>query len=444
MRLIRRVCLLVCLAALALEAACSPLATPASPTDPPPPTATPAPRTASLSELRNEVEARGPGSDDWGTAAEGQQLRAGGGARTGDESRARIDTSDGTLVRLAPHSLFELLEFPPDPSNPLTRLRLDAGRVFARVAQALGFDQFVVETPVGTATVRGSLLGVAYFPDLLLMIVTCLEGECRLTAADGTAVDLNPGEQSEIAGQGQPPSAARPIDVGELQQWAIEFPEAAAIVAQVTPAPTPTAIPTPTPIPPESACDHAYFPLHTGARWAYDTESGPMIWAVTGVLGGAEQAAITMTVEFPSAGGYVETYTWQCDPDGLFAPIFARSVSSFVAYPITQLEGVTFPPADLLLPGYTWQNVYLGRRGNSIVSQTDVFTVVSAEPVELLGQVVEAVQIAVTSDIYSDERTYDQAFEFVLARGVGLVRLRKTGGAGEPWTPELIEFAVQR
>lgn len=199
-------------------------------------------RTAQLSELRNTVEARASETTDWQAAAEGDGLAAGGGVRTGDEARARVDISDGTIVRLAPNTEFTLRQF----NDPVTQWSLSAGKLWISVTKALGGGAFEVETPNGVAAVRGSLMGVEYYPANGHMIITCLEGQCRLTQpGSGKFTDLTAGQQTGIPGFGRDPGAARDIDVVRLGEWATFFPETLPIVTTITPGPPPTNTPTP-------------------------------------------------------------------------------------------------------------------------------------------------------------------------------------------------------
>ncbi|MGQ0602442.1 MAG: FecR family protein [Anaerolineales bacterium] len=270
-----------CVFTIWLTAACGPLAASPTPTTTPTPsstptasatptiTPTPRPRSAVLSELWHEVEARPRAAADWAAASEGQTVAANGGVKTGAESRARVDISDGSVIRLAASTTFTLTELSPSPNDPVTRFLLDAGKVWLAVTQALGGGIFEIETPVGVATVRGSLMSVEYFAANGHMIVTCLEGACRLTARSGAFVDLEAGEQAEIAAFGQDPSTAQTIDAAQVSAWATEFPEAAAAVATTTPGAPPTSTPTPT-VPPT--------PIAQPGQWSGQTERG---WTIS-------------------------------------------------------------------------------------------------------------------------------------------------------------------
>ncbi len=179
------------LAVLVLAAACGPAAPPPTPTPPPA-----APRQAQIAELANVVSARPAQTQAWQTAALGDVLGAGGGVLTGDASRARLDLSDGSILRLSANTEFQLLAFPPSAETPVTRLQVAAGQLWVIVTTLVTGASVEVETPTGLATVRGSLLSVEQASGGGLQI-TCLEGECRLrNPASNAEVVLQPGQQS--------------------------------------------------------------------------------------------------------------------------------------------------------------------------------------------------------------------------------------------------------
>jgi hypothetical protein len=418
--------LLAGLAALACAGTAAPTAAPG-----PAPTPAPAERSAILSELRNDVEARAGAAADWSTASEGQQLAVGAGAKTGADSRVRIDISDGSLLRIAPNSLFELSELSPTAEDALTRLLLEAGLVFVQVTHALGSGAFEIETPAGVAGVRGSLMSVAYDPVTRQMTVTCLEGLCRLTGGAGFT-DLTPGEQSSIVSGEPAPAPAAPMDPSQREAWALEFPEAASALAALpaaatpTPSPTPTASPSPTASPApapvaESACDHPYLPLRLGAAWLYAPTLGEgpdtITVTVTSVQGDG-QAATADTSE----------YAYQCDSQGLIYVGLRLPVGI-----ITHLSGVFLPPADALAPGYVWTYAYYSTYAappSGLITTTVYLTntVVNTDPVTFNGQSypgvelsVEAVSVTEASGVFPVLTQTEYAFTRVLARGVGLV-----------------------
>ncbi|MGQ0603086.1 MAG: FecR family protein [Anaerolineales bacterium] len=203
------------------------------------------PRSAQLSELRNAVTTRDTNAAEWGGAAEGQTFTVSGGVRTGEDSRARVDTSEGSIVRVAANTEFELLEFPPGTQNPITKLKLEAGKLWIVVTRALADGKFEIETPSGVATVRGSLMSVEQAIGAGPLLITCLEGVCRLGNPTGNFVDLVAGQQSAIAAPGQDPTSPTPMTTTQFQDWLQNVPEAVTAatnflsVSAATPTPTP-------------------------------------------------------------------------------------------------------------------------------------------------------------------------------------------------------------
>jgi len=195
-----------------------------------PPTVTPAARQATLSELVKEVTVRASAAGEIGPASEGQVIGPGGLARTGTDSKVRLDLTEGTIIRLAPQSEFTLTELNDDPAQPLTRLSLAAGQLWV----ILSNGELEVETPLGAATVRGSYLGVNFDPDQNTLRVTCLEGHCNLSNNAG-ATALTDGQAAEVTSGNTPPSPVRLMTATEIQEWRQEIPEAQTILTTRTP-----------------------------------------------------------------------------------------------------------------------------------------------------------------------------------------------------------------
>ena len=426
-----------CLVMLALVAmACNPTAADSTSG----PAASVVARSAQLSELRNTVEARNTASAEWQAAVEGQPISVGGGAKTGEDARARVDISDGAIVRLGADTQFELTELSPKA----TGLTLDAGKLWTSVATPLS-GTFEIETPVGVAAVRGSLMGAEYFPADRRFIVTCLEGLCRLTGTSGKFTDLRTGQQSEIPGPGQDPTPAQDMDASQLEDWAQEFPEAQSVVVTITPRPVVTETPTPTPTPPggsgQTACDHPYFPLRPDATWSYTTSDGiSYSWTITSVQGDTTSATAEMTANYD---GTQVTYTWQCDPTGIvsfqFGTITADTSGQFAAFNVTGHSGTFMPPAELLAPGYSWTNTFevelqfteAAGGASGTLTRSETYTVIGVEPVTVNGQTVDGIRISGTgtSDIVIQltgvsvppVHTEDSS-TWVLGKGIGIVR----------------------
>jgi hypothetical protein len=425
-------------------------------------------RSATLSELQNTVDSREEAGAKWKSAVEGESITTGGGARTQENARAKITISDGTLIRMAPATTFNLTELSPEPTDPVTRFVLEAGKVWVSVTEALGGGSFEIETPTGVAAVRGSLMSAEFYPADGRMIVTCLDGACRLTAQSGQFVDLSDGEQSGIPGYGQDPGAVITINIRQLNDWANEFPEAAAIVGTITPGPPPTQ----TPAAPgggapgggvigsvgQTACDHPYFPMRAGATWTYSAEGGAQTWTINSVQGDATSAAAEMSW---SQGDVSGTYNWQCDASGIVSYQFGSlnvAGAGSADYSVTSHSGTFLPPAELLVPGYGWENAYTieytftgeGQTATSVTSVAETLSVAGNEPVSVGGEQVEGLQIAFSSNYSIQVSVAGQSAPptdiassgtYVLARGVGIVSITSVTEGGT-FTTELTSFSI--
>lgn len=212
------------LLAFTLAAGCGPA--PASPT----PTAA---RSATISEFANRVEIRSAEGAGWAVAVEGDTLASGGQVQTYESSSARLDVDDGTVVRLAPLSLFTFRGLEGDGASPATRLTLAIGKVFV----VLGEDYtgtFTVETVVGNAAVRGSVMSVQFDPFARAVTVACLTGHCSISDLAGNVQELTDNEESDIPSPGAPPSLPRPVSPTNLLDFA-QLPEAVTVIATLEP-----------------------------------------------------------------------------------------------------------------------------------------------------------------------------------------------------------------
>ncbi len=196
----------------------------------------PAPTTgnapAAISEIEGTAEQRNDAQTNWATAAVGQTLIVGNQVRTGPESVTAIQFAQGALTRLGPESIFTVSELGGDSQNPLIKLQLAAGQLFVLITGSLGNGSVEVETPVGVAAVRGSLMSVEVTDDGRI-VVTCLEttGNCHLENESGS-VEIQSGQQAEIVSAGEPPTPAEQIDDSQLNEWFQNNPEAQAIVLE--------------------------------------------------------------------------------------------------------------------------------------------------------------------------------------------------------------------
>jgi ferric-dicitrate binding protein FerR (iron transport regulator) len=187
--------------------------------------------TASLSELEGTVVLKPAGGDEFVAAAEGVRLEQNGQVQTGDDGRVRLDLSSGTLIRMAPSSLFTLVSNEATEGGLVTRLRLELGEIFV----ILNGGSLDVETPSGVASVRGSYMGVWVDPETLDVYVTCLEGDCNAENEAGEA-DFSDGEKTILfrrnADGTYTPPEVEEMTEEDFQNWLDSNPEARELFEQ--------------------------------------------------------------------------------------------------------------------------------------------------------------------------------------------------------------------
>lgn len=172
-------------------------------------------RTATIREIVNQVLSRITETQSESAATVGQVIRVGGTVQTLTDGKARVDLSEGTIVRLAPQTVFTVTQLNQDTGNPFTRLRLVVGKIWV----ILNGGSMDVETPVGAASVRGSLMSVTYNPSLGIAIITCLEGTCAVTV-NGVTIVLHDNQQTNTGNM-----VIVKIADQELLEWLANNPE---------------------------------------------------------------------------------------------------------------------------------------------------------------------------------------------------------------------------
>jgi len=190
------------------------------------------PLNANLSEVQGVVEMKQAGVQDFSPAQSGSTLDVDGQIRTGDDGKARLDLSTGTIVRVSPSSLFTLVANKEVEGGLATNVKLELGRIFI----ILSGGSMEVDTPSGVASVRGSHMMVEVDPNNFTVLVTCLTGKCRAENQAGS-VDFTAGEKTILftfdpeTGQFLPPGV-EPMDPEDYQKWLDENPEVAEIISQ--------------------------------------------------------------------------------------------------------------------------------------------------------------------------------------------------------------------
>jgi hypothetical protein len=210
------------------------------------------PLSATMTDLQGTVLIKKSGETNMQFASD-QILEENDQVVTGDDGRVRVDLSTGTIIRVAPSSLFTLLNNQAGPDGVNTSIKLDAGNLWI----ILNGGSAEVETPSGVASVRGSYLMVAVLPGGGIHL-TCLEGDCRIKNESGEFF-LTTGESALVENAQEAPVVERMTDE-EVIEWLENNPEAIIVIPSLTatiqpsdtPLPTNTSAATSTPVPPPS------------------------------------------------------------------------------------------------------------------------------------------------------------------------------------------------
>ncbi|HMK08047.1 MAG TPA: vWA domain-containing protein [Anaerolineales bacterium] len=207
-----------------------------------------------------------------------------------------------------------------------------------------------------------------------------------------------------------------------------------------------------------NACDHPYLPLRSGSSWSFSTSEGDTTWSVTSASGSQDSASAVMDITVPDVS---LTIHWTCTPQGIVSYDFTNfnvsGVGAAAGLDVTNTSGSWLPPADLLTPGYSWNNdfttnVTISAAGSSIESSSttsEAWTVAGVETVSVPAGTFDAVRIdgtATTTTTMSGPVgmsmppvTIHQSFW--LAEGVGPVRYT-TSTEGYSGHGELTSYSV--
>ena len=327
------------LSACGRRAILTPLASPAAAT-------ADATRTATLSEIVNDVKARPTLNDALTAVTEGFVLGVGGQIKTGPDSKARLDFNDGTVVRIAADSSFSLQAITPQADGLLSKIKLEAGKIWV----SLTGGELQVETPVGVASVRGSFAVFEYNvgdpnnPDDDTLTLSCLEGEC---GAENDTLHETLGNLEQITLTKKGGQAVVTLSGAAVAEFLQNNPEGQRISATLTAA-APTDTPTSTATNTEAAGNQAT---------ATPSAATPTTLAPTNTLTPTPVPTATNTqtgTHFRILGQHVVQ-----SGETLFCIGRAYGV---LPSEIEQTNGVTtiFPGQVLLIPAAQWVNIPLG------------------------------------------------------------------------------------
>ena len=330
-------------------------------------TTTATPLSATLSELAGTVGIKQAGAGAFTPAGANSILQPNGQVQTGDDGRARLDLSSGTIIRVAPSSLFTLASNAPVEGGLVTKLKLEAGRIFI----ILNGGSMDVETPSGVASVRGSYMSVHVDPETLDVSITCLEGDCGGENGEGSE-DATDGEKIILhhCPEGTspcPPPEHEGMSDDDFEEW-MNSPEAIELMNQANA--TKTALAATTEAPATEA------PVETATPEGGSGEGGGSACVhILGPLDGS-QLAFNGPVTFAwdanaNAKKYILTFHY---PNGLDVQ-FVTSETNITRYIETMQDA----------GAYSWDVTALDETGQKICqSEPETFEKPSSHPEDLV------------------------------------------------------------
>jgi outer membrane receptor protein involved in Fe transport/Flp pilus assembly protein TadD len=186
--------------------------------------AAPAPGTAEpvcvLLTREGKVEVAARGTVDWRVAESNQVLHAGDRLRTGLRSRATLQWSGLSVLRVNELTSLEL-QPPAKPGAPAQLdLRSGASYFFSRERP----EDIQFRTPVASGAIRGTEFHLAVAENGRTEL-SLLDGQVDLTAVNRTET-LQRGEQG-VVNPGQPPTKTALLNARAVMQWVLYYPAVA-------------------------------------------------------------------------------------------------------------------------------------------------------------------------------------------------------------------------
>ncbi|MGE3308661.1 MAG: FecR domain-containing protein [Limisphaerales bacterium] len=175
--------------------------------------------TSRLVGFSGHVQISLPSQDTWMPAQPNLDLPAGSRIQTHKESRAIIQFSDRSVLRLGPNTLI-VIQRPAAP--PATkRFRLDLGRLFFLDRESPSDIEF--ETPVASGAIRGTEFVLASEPRGDVSSLALIEGRVTIFQ-DGNSLEVDPGHRVEVR-RGQAPVHSPILITANLVQWCLYYPQ---------------------------------------------------------------------------------------------------------------------------------------------------------------------------------------------------------------------------
>ena len=227
--------LFLVLIGLALLSACggngsTPVVPPGSTTESLPPVSpTPVELRAIVRDLVNQVEGHARPGQAWEPAFVAMNIFLGGEVRADEASTARLELEQ-SLIRVAPNTIFTLNQ----PDDQTLRLDLREGQIWLNVEGLAPGENFEVETPGASASVRGTRFSVRVDKGSKTT-VSVAAGTVNVSGA-AASVAVTTGMQTTVPTGGDPTPPA-PMSPEEQLGWGMAQGSSLDIVAPLSPHP---------------------------------------------------------------------------------------------------------------------------------------------------------------------------------------------------------------
>lgn len=176
------------------------------------------PGSSELVEISGQVEVAASATAPWQPAQLRQSLPEGARIRTLAQSRATLQFSDRSVLRLGPSSLLVLQ---PPRSPPATRrFLLEIGRLFFLHREEPSDVEF--ETPLAIGAIRGTEFVLESEPDRGRGALALFDGAVEIQQ-DDARIRLSSGDQVELL-RNQSPRVTRMVIAQQAIQWCLYYP----------------------------------------------------------------------------------------------------------------------------------------------------------------------------------------------------------------------------
>ena len=147
-----------------------------------------------------DVTYKAPGSNEFLPVVNGKPLPQGVVIRTGAKSSVSIEFNSGATALVRPNTEVEISKFEQalfsggaggieEPAVSSTKMMLLNGEVVSNVKKLKAGSEYVVNTPIGAAGVRGTFFSVKYDPIKKVLTVSTLVGKVEVVFLNGTVFD---------------------------------------------------------------------------------------------------------------------------------------------------------------------------------------------------------------------------------------------------------------